>query len=102
MANIIVVRYPTGKVETMKSFDLQEQIFDIIPFIPTNDLESIKVKINREIEDRKNEELIKLKNDAIKSLSTFLNAGGYVISGGVTYSSIGEDFDLKEPIIFLS
>ena len=85
----------------MKSFDLQEQIFDIIPFIPTNDLESLKVKINREIEDRKNEELIKLKNDAIKSLSTFLNAGGYVIGGGVTYGSIGEDFDMNEPIIFL-
>ena len=102
MTNIIVASYPTGKVETMKCFNLREQIAEILSFVPDDDLILLKGDIDREIEDRKKEELNKLKKNAEKALESFLNAGGYVIGGGVTYGSICEDFDLKEPIIFVS
>lgn len=85
----------------MESFYLQEQISEALCFIPTEGLVLLKSDIDREIEDRKNEKLNRLKKDAEEALKEFLDAGGYIISGGITYSSIGEDFDLKEPIIFL-
>lgn len=86
----------------MECFNLQEQISELLSSIPDEVLAHLKSDIDREIEDRKNEELNKLKKNAEEALKTFLNAGGYIISGGVTYSSICEDFDLKEPIIFVS
>nr|DAT53838.1 MAG TPA: hypothetical protein [Caudoviricetes sp.] len=101
MTNIIVASYPIGKVETMKCFNLREQISEILSFIPDEDLVPLKGDIDREINNRKNEELNKLKKNAEEALKSFLDAGGYVIGGGVTYGSIGEDFDLNEPIIFL-
>lgn len=100
MTNIIVTRYPTGKVETMKVW--YDDSLEDIGVLPLRTLRNLAEEINDEIEYRKKEELNKLKKDAEEALKSFLDAGGYVISGGVTYSSIGEDFDLKEPIIFLS
>lgn len=46
--------------------------------------------------------MIELKEKAIKALRDFFDAGGSIIAGGHDYSMIGEDFNLDEPIIFLS
>ena len=49
-----------------------------------------------------NEKLNELKEDALTVLKDFFDAGGSIIAGGHDYSMIGEDFNLDEPIIFLS
>ena len=100
MANIIVASYPIGKVETMKVW--YDDSLEDIGVLPLRTLRNLAEEINDEIEYRKKEELNKLKKDAEEALKSFLDAGGYIIGGGVTYSSMGEDFNMDEPIIFLS
>lgn len=73
-----------------------------IELFSLEDLENIRDEINREIEYRENEKLINLKKDAIAALREFLNAGGYILTRGTTYTSIDEKFDSNERIISLS
>lgn len=73
-----------------------------IDLISTDELWRFRDEINCEIQYRENKKLNKLKEDAIAVLKDFFNAGGSIIAGGHDYSMIGEDFNLNEPIIFLS
>lgn len=66
------------------------------------DLDDLKDAIMDELKARENKRAIELKEKAIQSLRDFFDAGGSVIAGGYDYSMIGEDFNLDEPIIFLS
>lgn len=66
------------------------------------DLDDLKDAITDELEAREHKQVIELKEKAIQSLRVFFNAGGSIIAGGYDYSMIGEDFNLDEPIIFLS
>ena len=66
------------------------------------DLDDLKDAIMDELKAREHKQVIELKEKAIQSLRDFFNAGGSIIAGGYDYSMIGEDFNLDEPIIFLS
>ena len=66
------------------------------------DLDDLKDAITDELETRKHKQVIELKEKAIQALRDFFDAGGSIIAGGHDYSMIGEDFNLDEPIIFLS
>lgn len=66
------------------------------------DLDDLKDAIMDELKTREHKQMIELKEKAIQSLRDFFDAGGSIIAGGHDYSMIGEDFNLDEPIIFLS
>ena len=73
-----------------------------IDLISIEELKRFRDEINCKIQSRENEKLNELKEDAINILKDFFDAGGSIIAGGHDYSMIGEDFNLNEPIIFLS
>ena len=107
MTNIIDARYPKGKVETM-SYDffstskVLEGMRENLPMLSGADLDDLKDAITDELETRKRKQVIEIKEKAIQALRDFFDAGGSIIAGGHDYSMIGEDFNLDEPIIFLS
>lgn len=73
-----------------------------LEFATIEQLKRFRDEINCKIQYRENEKLNELKEDALAVLKDFFDAGGSIIAGGHDYSMIGEDFNLDEPIIFLS
>lgn len=77
-------------------------LLESLEFATIEQLKCLRDEINCKIQYRENEKLNELKKDAITAIKDFFDAGGSIIAGGHDYSMIGEDFNLDEPIIFLS
>ena len=82
--------------------DNLNKIIESLPSLSGADLDDLKDAIMDEMKARENKLMIELKEKAIQALRDFFDAGGSIIASGHDYSMIGEDFNLDEPIIFLS
>lgn len=90
------------EINSYNSEKLLKGMCENLPSLSGADLDDLKDAITDELKARERKQVIELKEKAIQALCDFFNAGGSIIAGGYDYSMIGEDFNLDEPIIFLS
>lgn len=63
-----------------------EDMRENLPMLSGADLDDLKDAIMDEIKARENERVIELKENAIKALREFFNAGGYVLNNEDNYN----------------
>ena len=96
MTNIMVARYPIGKVETMvkenKHLNVEKKVSNLIKFLDETQLTRVVSKI-----DARQEELhdLGVRCNCIEALTAFFNCGGTIIVNGYSADCFDIDEDVK-------
>lgn len=79
-----------------------ENMIETLALLSPNDFGKLKDAIAEEVEKRDRQHLIELRENAVKALRDFFQAGGYLMNGINTYNSVPDiRFNDDEDCIYI-